>query len=121
MNKSTLIIGASQKPDRYANKAQKALTEAGHEVMLFNPRGGEIDGLQVLSDLAEVSQGIDTITLYVRPSVLEAMVPALIDLKPRRVIFNPGTEDETLEQRFEQAGIEVVEACTLVMLNTDQY
>ncbi|BDS07570.1 CoA-binding protein [Oceaniferula spumae] len=121
MNKTTLIIGASHKPDRYANKAQKALTEAGHEVIPFNPRGGEIEGVEVRSDLSNVTEDVDTVTLYVRPSVLEDMVPTLIDLNPRRVIFNPGTEHEGLELKFVEAGIKVSEACTLVMLNTGEY
>ena len=121
MSKTTLIIGASHKPDRYANKAQRALVNAGHRVIPFNPRGGEIDGLEVVSDLSDITEKIDTVTLYVRPSVLEPMLPTLIGLKPRRVIFNPGTEDSGLEQKFEDAKVDIVEACTLGMLHTDQY
>ncbi|MBK1831241.1 CoA-binding protein [Verrucomicrobiaceae bacterium R5-34] len=121
MKTSTLIIGASAKPDRYANKAQRALSENGHSVIPYNPRGGEIDGLQVVTDLADIEQEIDTITLYVRSSILEPLVPDLIALKPRRVIFNPGTEDAASELAFSAVGVEVVRGCTLVMLGTGQY
>jgi len=121
MNKPTLIIGASPKPDRYANKAQKALSHTGHTVVPYNPRGGEIEGIKVFDNLEHIEQELHTITLYVRPQILEKLIDTLVKLKPARVIFNPGTEDQTFQQKFEQAGIIALEACTLVLLQTKQY
>ena len=121
MNKTTLIIGASPKEDRYANMAQKALAKAGHRVIPMNPRGGEIDGLEVVTDLDSVAEEVDTVTVYVRPQVMGSLLAGVIALKPKRVIFNPGTEDAGLERQLGDAGIKVIEACTLVMLKTGQY
>lgn len=121
MGRTTLIIGASPKTERYANKAQKALTETGHQVLLYHPRGGVIDGMEVISDFSAIVEQVDTLTFYVRPEILETMAADLIALKPRRVIFNPGTEDPGLAREFARAGIEVVEACTLVMLKTQGF
>ena len=101
--------------------AQKALVRAGHTVIPFHPRGGEIDGLEVVTAMSDIEQPVDTVTVYVRPAILETMMGALTQLNPKRVILNPGTEDEGLARELREAGIEVEEACTLVMLNTGQY
>lgn len=119
--KRTLIIGASAKPERYANMAMHRLLENGHEVLLFNPAGGEIEGLPVCSSLESVSGPLDTVTLYTGPRHLEPMIPAILALKPNRIIANPGTETPVLKQAAEAAGIEYREACTLVMLSTGQF
>ncbi|MFK7911392.1 MAG: CoA-binding protein [Akkermansiaceae bacterium] len=121
MNKVSLIIGASHKEDRYSNMAQKALTQSGHTVIPFNPRGGEIDGLNVIANLSEIQQLVDTVTVYVRPAIFQTLMAKVINLMPSRIIFNPGTEDEDLERELQMEGIEVIEACTLVMLKTGQY
>ncbi|MBT8043846.1 MAG: CoA-binding protein [Verrucomicrobiae bacterium] len=121
MNKTTIIIGASPKPDRYANMAQKALTDAGHTVIPYRPKDGIIDGLEVVTSLAQIDQPVDTVTVYVRPSIFSTLLDQICDLKPARVILNPGTEDEEIISRLESAGIQAVEACTLVMLKTGQY
>lgn len=121
MKETTMIIGASSKPDRYANKAQLLLKEHGHPTLPVNPSEGRILGDRVYSKPSDYPGKPDTVTLYVRPEWLEPMVGEIIGLKPRRVIFNPGTENPALESRFRQAGIEVLEACTLVLLNTGQY
>ncbi|MCP5537080.1 MAG: CoA-binding protein [Akkermansiaceae bacterium] len=121
MNRTTIIIGASPREDRYSNMAQKALTAAGHTVLPYHPSGGEIDGVAVITDLNDELPPIDTVTIYVRPEILSTMIEKLIALKPGRVIFNPGTEDAVLEKGLRAEGIEVVEACTLVMLKTAQY
>ncbi len=120
----TLILGASPNPDRYAFLAQQRLMAAGHGVLPVSPKGGEILGVPVVSDLAAVIAAgtkVDTVTLYIGPERLKPMAADLIALAPRRVIFNPGTEDEAVEAQLKQAGIVTQEACTLVLLGTGQY
>ncbi|WDE99224.1 CoA-binding protein [Lentisphaera profundi] len=119
--KTTLIIGASPRSSSYANMAMHALDSAGHPTLLYNPLGRQIDDRKVFTALNEIEDDIDTITLYVRPSRLEAIVQDLIQLKPKRIIFNPGTEDPELMQKFADANTDVLEACTLVLLRTNQY
>lgn len=121
MTKSTLILGASPKLSRYSNKAMKCLMAAGHSVVLFNPNLEEVEGFVCHQDLNQISEVIDTITVYVRPQRIELMIPELIALRPKRVIFNPGSESQIAEQAFNNAGIGVENACTLVLLSLDQY
>ncbi len=115
------IIGASNKPNRYANQAQKELTEHGHLVIPITARGEEIMGVHSYTSVAEIDKPLDTVTLYVREQILEHHIDAIIQAKPGRVIFNPGTESPTMQKQLENAGIEVEEACTLVLLSTGQY
>jgi uncharacterized protein len=112
------ILGASPKPDRYSNKAQRMLVEHGHEVFPVSPSAQEILGV---AGFSEVPEGMDTVTLYVGPKHLLPMLDQLIDAAPRRVIFNPGTESEEAMDRLKAAGIEVEEACTLVLLSVGEF
>lgn len=116
-----VILGASDKPERYAYKAQKMLTEYGYGVLPISRRVPEVLGVPTVRHLLEIAQPIDTVTLYVGPAHLSPQVDALIALKPRRVIFNPGTEDAAIEARLQAAGIITEEACTLVLLRTEQF
>lgn len=116
-----VILGASDKPERYAYKAQKMLVEYGYDVLPISRRVPEILGVATARHLLDVKPPIDTVTLYVGPAHLAPQVDALIALKPRRVIFNPGTEDAHIEQRLRDAGIITVEACTLVLLRSGQF
>lgn len=118
---NVLIVGASEKPDRYANKAMKALLEKGHEVVLLNPRLSIIDGRQVYQTPAAVKETIDTITVYVGPDKIAGLADELIKLKPQRIIFNPGSESEIAISQFSDNGIKVIRGCTLVMLATGQF
>lgn len=120
MKEKVAILGASNKPDRYAYKALKMLQEYGHTAIPINPAFDEIDGTQVRKTLEDISD-IDTVTLYMNPQRLAEQVDRLIHLKPRRVIFNPGTESKEIEQKLESAGIKTLEACTLVLLRTNQF
>ena len=117
----TLIIGASDKPDRYANKAMHMLEKHGHAVILVHPNLKTIEGKPVLPSPKAVHEQVDTITMYVNPSISDAMENALKTIKPRRVIFNPGTENPRLARSLRAEGIEVEEACTLVLLQTGQF
>jgi len=115
------VLGASPKPARYANQAIRLLLEQGYHVTPIHPKFAEIEGLKVANSLDQVEQPIHTLTLYVGPERLAPQVDQLVALRPQRVIFNPGTESAALQQALDQAKIEWFEACTLVMLRTDQF
>ena len=115
------ILGASSNLERYSNKAQLRLMEEGHTVFPVSKKDEAIAGIKAYPSLASIFEKIDTLTLYVRPSILEEMIDEVIDLNPRRVIFNPGTEDADVQKAIAKAGIEVQVACTLVLLNTNQF
>jgi len=120
--KSTVVVlGASPKPERYSNKAVRLLTEKGHHVVPVRPGVDSIEGLPAVGTLAEVAGEVDTLTVYVSGNVSAGMERAILDLAPRRVIFNPGAENPQLRTSLVAAGIETVEACTLVMLGTGQF
>jgi len=118
---NVLIIGASNKKERYAYMAMERLEKAGHRVFLFNPKLDEIEGRPVIQSLSKIDQPIDTITLYLGPQNLEAYVDEILALEPRRIISNPGTENTFLPEKAAAAGIQYFEACTLVMLSTKQF
>jgi predicted CoA-binding protein len=121
MNKTTLLIGASPKKERYSNKAMNLLAEKGHTVIPVNPAFDEIDGISTIKNVEDLNSPIHTVTLYVNPKRLEPMVGHIIAAEPKRIIFNPGTESDEIEKRFNENGISTLKACTLVMLNTGQY
>jgi predicted CoA-binding protein len=121
MSKPTMIIGASPKPDRYAHMAQRLLNENGHTAIPINPVESSILDSPAYRNPTDYSGPVDTVTLYVRPQRLAPMLEGLISIKPRRIIFNPGTDDPGLRRAFEEQGIETLEACTLVLLRTGQY
>lgn len=116
-----LIIGASDSPDRYSFKALKMLEDRGHEVLLFSPKYDEILGHKVYKDFEEIPTPIDVITMYVNPKISETMEGKIVALNPRLIIFNPGTENSGLGAKVERAGGKSIDACTLVLLTTDQF
>ena len=116
-----VILGASDKPERYAHKAQMALLHHGHAVVPVHPRLKEIEGQAVVPDLSEVTGPVDTVTMYVGPAISAGLAEKLVALKPTRVIFNPGAENAELSDKLTAAGIQTEEACTLVLLATDQF
>ncbi len=118
--KKTLIIGASENPARYANRAALSLLRKGHEVVLLGVKEGTIEGKPIQTGYPELSD-IDTVTLYIGLRNQTTYYTYINQLKPRRVIFNPGAENPAFEQELAQAGIEPVEACTLVMLSIGNY
>ena len=121
MSETVAIIGASEKIDRYAYKAMVALCENGHKVLLVNPFKASIDGQPCYSSVADPDVRIDTVTLYVNPTRFRDHIDEVIEVSPQRVIMNPGTEDEDMESMMKQAGIDVLRACTLVLLATGQF
>jgi len=115
------ILGASNNPERYAHKAMTMLREYGYRTIPVHPALDEIDGTKVAHSLGEIQEPVDTLTLYVNPARLVAMLDQVVALRPRRVIFNPGTESPDARARLESEGIHCVEACTLVLLRTGQF
>lgn len=115
------ILGASDKPDRYSHRAQLMLRQRGHEVVPVNPKLEVIEGIPVVPDLGAIEGAVDTLTLYVGPQITSGLADAILALKPRRVIFNPGTENPALEARLSAAGISCDNACTLVLLTTGTF
>jgi predicted CoA-binding protein len=97
------------------------LKEHGFSPIPVHPAGHIVDGLRSLKSLEEIADPIDTLTVYVNASVSSAELDRIMKLKPRRVIFNPGAENPELAEKLRKAGLEVVEACTLVLLRTEQY
>jgi len=119
-NKKTLLIGASEEPTRYANMAIKSLRKHGHDVVAIGKTTGTV--MDVSFDKEKKAfEDIDTVTLYINPTHQEAYYDYILSLKPKRIIFNPGTENMELERLAEGAGIDAMEACTLVLLSTGQY
>lgn len=121
MPETVAVLGASPKRERYSNQAIRLLREYGHTVLPVNPVQTEIEGLPVIAALDALPTGIDTVTMYVSPAHSEGLLPSLLALAPRRVIFNPGAENARLEEGLKAAGIAVEEACTLVLLRTGQF
>lgn len=118
--KKTLIIGASTNPERYAYKAAHRLRDAGHPIVNIGLREGEVAG-EPIRPPGTKSEGIHTITLYVGPKNQSSYYPYILETQPKRVIFNPGTENQELMDLLSEKGIEPVIACTLVMLSTGEY
>ena len=120
--KKTLVIGASPKEERYSNKATKLLLEKGHEVQLFGNRVSEIYGQPILKEWEDLDlKELDTVTLYVGTKNQPEFYKKIIEARPKRVVFNPGTENQDFYGLLTTVGIEYEEACTLVLLNLGVY
>ena len=120
MSKKTLVIGASLKPQRYSNKAVRALSKHHHEVIAIGLRPGEIGEVTIHTDLKPYTD-INTVTLYINPARQPDYYDYIIGLQPERVIFNPGTENPEFYYLLNKNSIQSEIACTLVLLSTDQY
>lgn len=118
--KRTLIIGASPNTSRYANKAAFRLVNTGHKIVNIGIRKGEAAGVEI-EEVGEVYPKIHTITLYIGKEHQPEYYDYILKTNPKRLIFNPGAENDELYELAEKAGIEAIEACTLVMLATNQY
>ncbi|MEZ4978937.1 MAG: CoA-binding protein [Chitinophagales bacterium] len=116
----TLVIGASEHPERYSNKAILMLQKFGHEVLALASRKGSIGNLEFYTEKPAFKQ-VDTVTLYINPRIQKEYYDYILRLHPRRVIFNPGTENPEFYTLLKEKGIEVQEACTLVLLSTKQF
>lgn len=120
-NETVVVLGASPKPERYSNQAVRALVEHGHRVIPVHPLLKKIAGVPAVSTLIGITVPVNTLTLYVDPERGKELLQDMINLGPDRVIMNPGTESDELEEELNGKGIAVLRACTLVMLRTDQF
>ncbi len=116
-----VILGASDKPDRFAFKAFNLLQRHGHIPIPINPNLKEIKNVAVLATLDDIKIPVDTLTMYVGEKISSNLTNSILNLHPRRIIFNPGSENAVLAERLTAAGIEVVNHCTLVMLNSNEF
>lgn len=120
MIKRTLVIGASTNPSRYSYKAIQKLTLYGHSVLAIGNKEGEVSGVKFSKEKVKF-EDIDTITLYLNENNQKSFYDYILDLKPKRVLFNPGTENEELQNLLSQNNIAFEEACTLVLLSIGKY
>ena len=118
--KKTLLLGASDNPQRYSYLALKKLRDHGHEVVAVGKKKAVIRDVEILTEMPD-QPGIDTVTLYLNPTNQVPYYESILALNPKRIIFNPGTENPELEALANEKGIETMEACTLVMLTTNRY
>ena len=117
----TLVLGASPNPARYAYLATERLLRHGHEVILVGNRPGAIENQPILTE-TYAGRDVDTVTLYLGPARQVDYYDYLVEeLRPRRIIFNPGTENAELRARAMAAGSETEDACTLVMVGAGTY
>ena len=120
MSKKTLVLGASTKENRYSNIAIKRLDAYGHEIVAIGGKTGTVNGYEILTEKKEF-QNIHTVTMYLSAQRQATYYDYILGLKPERIIFNPGSENEELADLAQKNGIDTFEACTLVLLSTSQY
>jgi predicted CoA-binding protein len=120
MKKKTLVLGASDNPARYSFLAINRLRGHGHPVVGIGRKTSRVLDVVIEKEKLPV-EGVDTVTLYLNPAHQREYYDYILMLNPKRIIFNPGTENEELEALARQKNIATIEACTLVMLATGQY
>ncbi len=118
--KKTLVMGASENPQRYSYLALKKLLSHDHQVVAMGKKSGSLEGIRISTE-KEIYPDVDTITLYLNPANQKQYYDYILSLNPKRIIFNPGTENRELASLARNNGIETLQACTLVMLGTGQY
>lgn len=119
-NKKTLVLGASENPERYSNLAVKKLAAHQHTVVALGRKEGTIGDIHIETE-KKAFGNIDTVTLYMNPMHQREYYDYILSLRPKRIIFNPGTENDELAALAKQKGVFTQEACTLVLLSTGQY
>ena len=120
MSKRTLVLGASTNTERYSNKAIQLLRSFKHDVIAVGNSAGTVADVHIQTAFPE-NEPINTLTLYINPSIQKNYYSSILKLHPSRIIFNPGTENPELKKLAEENGIATEDACTLVLLNTGQY
>ncbi|MDX1941030.1 MAG: CoA-binding protein [Saprospiraceae bacterium] len=118
--KKTLVLGASPNPARYSYAAVRQLTRFGHEVIAIGNREGTIEGISILKGQPSLGN-VDTVTLYLNAENQKQYYDYILNLQPKRIIFNPGAENLELARLAREKGIEILPACTLVMLSVGNY
>ena len=120
MQKKTVVLGASQNEERYSNLAVKKLVAHNHPVIAIGNKEGKINDIKIIKDNPSLKD-VDTVTLYLNPENQKPYYDYILSLNPKRIIFNPGTKNDELENLAAAKGIKTMEACTLVLLSTNQY
>ncbi len=120
-DRRVVVLGASPRPERYSNRAVRLLRAHDYKVIPVHPEAEEIESLPVVPDLSQINGPIHTLTIYLGPDGTRDMGDSIVALDPERVIFNPGTESPELKRILEAHGIECVEDCTLIMLNSGRF
>lgn len=119
--KKTMVLGASNNPSRYSYKCVHRLQDFGHEVVPIGIKRGEVGGIPIINEKKPI-ENVDTVSMYLSAANQKEYYTYLLEvISPKRIIFNPGAENEDLASIAQQKGIEVEEACTLVMLSTGQF
>ena len=118
--KKTVILGASDNPNRYSYLALTRLRNLGHPIVAIGRKESVVNGVAIQKGQPQ-EKGVDTVTLYLNPDHQKMYYDYIVSLNPKRIIFNPGTENDELASLAESKGIKTLEACTLVMLSTGQY
>ncbi|MBC7743271.1 MAG: CoA-binding protein [Bdellovibrionaceae bacterium] len=121
MTKNVAILGASNDPSRFAHKAFMLLKRHGYNPLPVSATVTEIDGVPAVPHLADLKEPFDTLTMYVRPEISTKIKNEILQARPNRVIFNPGTENPELEAALKSQGSHVVRHCTLVLLNAGEF
>ncbi|MEO8770765.1 MAG: CoA-binding protein [Ferruginibacter sp.] len=119
-SKKTLVLGASENPQRYSYLAVQRLLSHDHPVIAIGKQKGKVHGIEILNE-KNIENDIDTVTLYLNPQNQKNYYDYILSLNPKRIIFNPGTENSEFEEMANNKGIKTEEACTLVLLATGQY
>jgi len=120
IKKKTVVLGASDNPNRYSYLAVDRLQKHDHPVVAIGKQKGKVGIIDISTEHLPLT-GVDTVTLYLNPKNQQQYYDYIFSLKPKRIIFNPGAENEELAALAESQGVEPIEACTLVMLSTGQY
>jgi predicted CoA-binding protein len=118
--KKTVVLGASENPARYSYLAVEKLNRYGHPVVAIGNRPGKIGNTTIITEHPDEKE-VDTVTLYLNPELQKLYYDYILSLHPKRIVFNPGTENAELANLAKANGIEPLEACTLVLLGTGQY
>src|SRR4051812_6610447 len=116
-----VVIGASPKPQRYSHRAIAMLKQFGHTPIPVNPAFPEVLGEKCYPTITEVPGKIDTVTMYVGRQRSERMIDEVVRTQPRRIIMNPGAENDELAEAARRVGISVQYDCTLVLLQTGEF
>jgi predicted CoA-binding protein len=120
VNKKTVVIGASLKPERSSHEAILHLKRKGHEVVAIGLREGDVEGIRIQKGKPEI-KNVHTVTLYLNAQRQKDMEEYILSMKPERIIFNPGAENPSFFERATNQGIEAIEACTMTMLSVGFY
>ena len=120
MKKKTVVLGASDNPSRYSYMAINSLQQHGHDVVAIGKKDGKV-GETVITKEHPLAKNVDTVTLYLNPTHQKSYYDYILSLQPKRIIFNPGAENEELKKLAKEHNIQPMEACTLVLLSTHQY